>query len=239
MKQHLKHPLLWFGIALFVLFALVRLPMVLFASAIPAPVKTGDVTGNLWEGRIGQLGLGDQLLLQDVRWHWQPSALLHAQLAWQLDTRDGETPGQARAVLGMTGWRLEHVALNIPASPLFAQVKMLAPFQLGGSLQVRAQQIAAGKFDQLSMQLTDATSMVTPQANPFGNYLIHVAQGSGAPTWQITPQGGLLAINGSGQITNDGPKGQLSFTPTKGKEALFSSLLDRMGPGHTVQLGGQ
>ncbi|MBB5189849.1 hypothetical protein HNQ50_000559 [Silvimonas terrae] len=239
MKAHLKHPLLWFGIALFVVFALVRLPVVLFASAVPAPIKTGDVTGTLWQGRIGQLGLDDQLLLQDVRWTWQPAALLHGQLAWQLDTRDGDQPGQARAVLGLSGWKLEDVALNMPAAPLFAQVKMLSPFRLGGRLQVRAAQLSAGHLDKINMQLNDASAVVTPQANPFGNYLITINQSGNAQSWQITPQGGLLAITGNGQITDNGPTGSLTFTPAKGKEALFSSLLDRMGSGHTIKLGGQ
>ncbi|GGP18436.1 type II secretion system protein N [Silvimonas iriomotensis] len=239
MKVRLKNPLLWLGIALFVLFALFRLPVVLFASAIPAPVKAGDVTGSLWNGRVGQLGLGDQLLLQDVRWTLQPAALLRGQLAWQLNTKDGDEPGQARAVLGFSGWKLEQVALNMPAAPLFAQVKMLSPFRLGGHLQVRAPQISATHMDQINMQLTDATSMVTPQANPFGNYVITINQAGNAQNWQISPQGGLLSITGNGEIGNNGPTGSLTFTPAKGKEALFSSLLDRMGSGHTIKLGGQ
>lgn len=239
MKRY-RHPLMWLGLVLFGLFALLRLPTVLFAATLPAPMQAGDVSGTLWEGRIGQLGVGGQQLLQDVRWRWQPAALLKGALAWQLDTRYADTPpGSARAVLSAAGWRLENVALTVPASPLMAQVKMLSPFQLGGDLQIRALALAQNHYEQTSVLWQDASSLVTPQVNPFGNYLINVQQQGSATNWSMQPQGGMLAISGGGGISNNGPTGALTFTPTAGKEAMFAALLDRMGPSHTLQLGSR
>ncbi|GAB7126038.1 hypothetical protein JCM19000A_05450 [Silvimonas sp. JCM 19000] len=239
MKRY-RHPLLWFGLLLFGVFAFLRLPTVLFAATLPAPVQAGDVSGTLWEGRIGQLGVGGQQLLQDVRWHWQPGALLKGALAWQLETHYADAPaGTARAVLSAAGWRLENVSMTVPASPLMAQVKMLSPFQLGGDLQIRAAALAQNHFEQTSILWQDASSLVTPQVNPFGNYLINVQQQGAATNWAMQPQGGMLAISGGGAITNNGPTGALTFTPTPGKEAMFTALLDRMGPSHTLQLGSR
>ena len=238
MMKRFKHPLFWFIVVLFFVFAIARLPTVLFASSLPAPMQAGDVSGTLWEGRIGQLGMGGQQLLQDVRWHWQPKALLHGALAWQVDTRYADTPpGSALASISPGGWKLENVALTMPASPLTGQVKMLAPFQLGGNLQIRAATLADGRFDQTNIVWDQASSLVTPQANPFGSYLISVQQQGATTNWSMQPQGGMLAITGTGAVTNNGPTGALTFTPTAGKEAIFSALLDRMGSSHTLQLG--
>ncbi|UXY17057.1 type II secretion system protein N [Chitiniphilus purpureus] len=218
----------WFG-ALLLLFALARLPAVLFIGQLPAPWQAGSVEGTLWQGRIGQLGVNGMQLLQDVRWQWQPAALLRGELAWQLSTRHRDQPGQARLVLGAGGARAEAVALQLPAAPLFALDKRLAAIQLGGELRIDAPLLSRTDWNATVVQWLRANAMVTPNANPFGDYRITLGREGSVPTWQIAPLGGTLAIVGNGRLTGTGPQGELTFTPASGQEAQFAPLLNLLG----------
>lgn len=214
-------------IPLFVLFLILQFPASFLLKLVPAPVQLGGVSGTIWSGRLTPLGINGQQLLDEVRWQWQPARLFAGQLVWQLETRYGSQAGSAKLALGIGGNRLEAVSLTIPASPLFAMDKKLAPFQLGGQLQLEASRISAKPTSEIHLLWQNASSLVTPLANPFGSYQIKLQPDL---SWTIAPQGsGPLAINGQGTIDpKRGPQGILSLKPASGKESIFAPLLDRM-----------
>ncbi|WP_353327390.1 type II secretion system protein N [Chitiniphilus shinanonensis] len=219
----------WLFFALLLCFAVVRLPATLFAGQLPKPWQAGLVEGTLWHGRIGQLGVNGMQLLQDVRWDWQPAALLRGDLAWQVNTRYREQQGTARVAAGLGGLRAEAVRLQLPAAPLFSLDKRLAGVQLGGDLDISAPKVSRDAWNGAVVQWLRANSMVTPRVNPFGDYRITLGRDGQALTWQIAPTGGVLAINGQGKVDDKGPSGALTFTPASGQEGQFAPLLNLMG----------
>ncbi|MFC7421143.1 type II secretion system protein N [Iodobacter arcticus] len=216
-----------FLIPLLLLFLILQFPASFALKFVPPPIQLGGVSGTIWSGRLTPLGINGQQLLDEVRWQWQPVKLFKGQLVWQLDTRYGSQAGSARLALGLGGSRFEAIKLTLPAAPLFALDKKLAPFQLGGQLELEADKIAAQQSSEIKLAWQNASSLVTPQANPFGSYLIKLQPNL---DWAIAPQGGgALAINGQGKIDpKRGPQGALLLKPASGKESLFAPLLDRM-----------
>ncbi|HSC78797.1 MAG TPA: type II secretion system protein N [Chitinolyticbacter sp.] len=233
----------WLLISLVLLFAVVRLPVSLFSGLVPQPWQLGLVEGTLWQGRIGQVGVNGMQLLSDVRWHWQPLALLRGQLSWQLTTRDRDQPGAARVALGFNGIEAEQIAVRLPAAPLFTLDKRLASVQLGGDLQIDAQHLSANDWSGAQLQLLRAHALVTPQVNPFGDYRVTLGRDGQTPTWQITPISGVLAIAGNGRIDPQrGPQGALTFTPGQAQAAQFAPLMNLIGgsgPSRTLRLGSR
>ncbi|TJZ73787.1 type II secretion system protein N [Chitiniphilus eburneus] len=230
----------WLFVALLICFAIVRLPAALFVAQLPKPWQAGLVEGTLWHGRIGQLGVNGMQLLQDVRWDWQPGALLRGDLAWQLTTRHRDQRGSARLAVGLGGTRAEQVRVQLPAAPLFALDKRLAGIQLGGDLDIAAPRVSQTDWHGATVQWLRANAMVTPQVNPFGDYRITLGRAGQALTWQIAPTGGVLAITGQGQVDDKGPSGALTFTPATGQEAQFAPLLNLLGgsgSSRTLKLG--
>ncbi|MCX7208504.1 MAG: type II secretion system protein N [Proteobacteria bacterium] len=226
MKQFIVHRSK-FLIPLLILFLILQFPASFILKFVPAPVQLGGVSGTIWSGRLTPLGINGQQLLDEVRWQWQPTRLFAGQLVWQLETRYGQQTGQARLALGLGGNRLEAIKLTLPAAPLFALDKKLSPFQLSGQLELEALTIRAKQSSEISLLWQNASSLVTPQANPFGSYMIKLQPNL---DWQIAPQGSaLLAINGQGKIhPKRGPQGSLLLKAASGKESLFAPLLDRM-----------
>ncbi|STQ91803.1 type II secretion system protein N [Iodobacter fluviatilis] len=226
MKQYLYHRSK-FIIPLLILFLILQFPASFILKFVPAPVQSGGVSGTIWSGRLTPLGISGQQLLDEVRWQWQPLKLFKGQLVWQLDTRYGSQAGKAWLALGVGGNRLESVSLTLPAAPLFALDKKLAPFQLGGQLTLEASRISKPQTSEISLLWQNASSLVTPQANPFGSYQIKLQPDL---NWTISPVGGAaLAISGQGKVDPQrGPQGSLQLKAASGKESLFAPLLDRM-----------
>ncbi|AZN36570.1 type II secretion system protein N [Iodobacter ciconiae] len=238
MKQYIYHRSKWL-IPLLILFLILQFPASFILKYLPAPMQAGGVSGTIWSGRLTPLGIGGQQLLDEVRWQWQPLKLFKGQLSWQLDTRYGSQPGKAYLILGAGGKRLESVRLTLPAAPLFAIDKKLAPFQLGGQLILEAQQISPSLSGEINLLWQNASSLVSVQANPFGSYQIKLQPDL---SWTISTQSGAaLAISGQGKIDpRRGPQGSLQLKPASGKEGLFAPLLDRMplnGEQHELRLG--
>ncbi|MDW5417614.1 type II secretion system protein N [Iodobacter sp. CM08] len=226
MKQFIYHRSK-FLIPLFIVFLILQFPAAFILRFVPAPLQLGGITGTIWSGRLTPLGISGQQLLDEVRWQWLPAKLFTGQLAWQLETRHGSHSGNAQLLLGLGGNRLEAVKIALPAAPLFALDKKLAPFQLAGLLEIEASKISAKQSGEIGIAWQNASSLVTPQANPFGSYQIKLQPNL---DWTIASQANpLLAIHGQGNIDPQrGPQGALLLKPASGKESLFAPLLDRM-----------
>nr|WP_169741274.1 type II secretion system protein N [Andreprevotia chitinilytica] len=233
--------MLWIGVIAFVLFLLLRLPASLVTGFIPKPWQLGEVSGTVWHGRAAQFGTNGQLLLSNLRWDWQPSALLRGTLRWQVAMQHNQQPGQALVDMGIRGAQVSDVHVTLPLAPLLALDKKLAPLQIGGDLNIDAKAISAKVWDGVILQLNDAHSVITPQANPFGSYRIETQRDANGINWHVAPLQGTLTIQGQGSVANNGKvQGALNFVPSKGNEALFTPLMQRLGgssSGYTLQLG--
>ncbi|GHD57331.1 type II secretion system protein N [Jeongeupia chitinilytica] len=228
------------GLLAFALFALVRLPASLLLRAVPAPFQVSGISGTLWEGRATQFGLDGQELVRDLAWQWQPAALLRGQFGWSLNSGNPGTPVTARLLAGFGGLRIEDLNARLPAAPLLALAKPLAPFQLGGTLLINAGRIDRHTLTGTTVLWQDASSLVTPQANPFGNYSIALQRNGDTLDWQLAPQGGRLDISGKGSLGPAGPQGALRLQAADGQATLFAPLLERLpgdGKARTLQLG--
>ncbi|AOX99782.1 type II secretion system protein N [Jeongeupia sp. USM3] len=216
-----------------------RLPASLFAGLVPAPLQLGSVSGTLWSGRAAQVGINGQELVRGLSWQWRPAALLRGELGWSL-RGDPATPLSAELHAGPTGIGLRNFDARLPAAPLLALAKPLAPFQLGGTLAIRAGEIGRDALSAAQVQWLDASSPITPQANPFGSYKLDLSRDGQRLNWRMAPLGGRLDVAGDGSVGPAGPQGTLTLRPADGQAALFAPLLDRL-PGdaraRTLQLG--
>ncbi|WP_432719796.1 type II secretion system protein N [Jeongeupia wiesaeckerbachi] len=235
----MKRLLVTGGIAA-LLFIGIRLPASVLVGLAPAPLQLSGVSGTLWEGRATQLGLDGQELVRGLAWRWQAAGLLRGELAWSLSSADPATPLSARLLAGLSGTRIEDLSARLPASPLLAQIKALAPFQLGGTLLLNTKRLDRQTLDGARVQWLDASSLVTPQANPFGSYNVSLQRNGDRLDWQLAPLGGRLDINGKGSIGPTGPRGELTLRAADGQAALFAPLLDSLpgdGKTRTLRLG--
>ncbi|MBM3115301.1 type II secretion system protein N [Jeongeupia naejangsanensis] len=222
------------------LFIGIRLPASVLAGLVPAPLQLSGISGTLWAGSATQLGLDGQELVRGLSWRWQAAGLLRGELMWSLGSTDPATPVSAKLLTGLGGTRIEDLSARLPASPLLGQVRALAPFQLGGTLLINARRLDRQILADASVQWQDASSLVTPQANPFGSYNVSLQRNGQRLDWQLASLGGRLDIQGKGSIGPAGPQGELTLRAADGQAALFAPLLNSLpgdGTTRTLRLG--
>lgn len=199
----MKKPARW-ALALvlgFVLCFLARLPAGLLARALPAGIALADVEGSLWHGSAGALGINGVLAQEKLRWQFQPKALLHAQLVWQVDGEYAGQAGSLRAVLGLHEQALEQVRLSLPLDPLTRFNPTLAGVRLGGTLNLDSPRLAARAPLTLTARLERVASAMSNEPTLLGNYQVNVtADPTGAGTLQVSNLGGPLQISGGGSF---------------------------------------
>lgn len=232
MKFWLKMGLL-FALA-YAVFMVLTLPMAWLApQVLPDELaQLEQVEGTLWQGSAGELEV-DGLILTDLRWRFEPAALLKGQLAWQLRA-DGDLRLRGRAGVGLSGGFAEQVLLDAPAELIASYLRLPVPVLLQGemTLAVRQWQQGTGLCQVLEgdMNWVDAAGSSFGQRLVLGDLNASLACEQGAVLADVSGIGGQLIptlqarVQPSGQLTVDG-----KLAPTAGLPNNLRSALGMLG----------
>ena len=122
----MKRWIIWITVALTLLVVFVPARVIYWAS-LPADVVISDVSGSLWQGKIGSMQI-QGVPLTDVSWDWQLSALLSGQLAVDVNV---PTAGNPISVKGKLQAGFNSVSVdNLTASGDLSTLLLLANTQL-------------------------------------------------------------------------------------------------------------
>lgn len=106
------------GLLLFIVFVIARLPAEQFTARLPPVLQLAGATGTLWSGQARQLAWQGAPVGQ-LRWDWQPTALLSGEMAYGINL-DG--PGrELQAVVAQApdgSQSLQDIRLQLEAEQL-------------------------------------------------------------------------------------------------------------------------
>lgn len=186
---------------IFIASFIIRLPAALIAHTLPASISLAGVDGSVWNGSASALGIDGIVAQEKISWHFEPAALLHGSLAWQLNGEHDGQPGTARALIGPRQRALEQVKLSLPLEPLTRFNPTIAGVRLSGILHVESERLSRGEAIKLSARLERMSSAMAAEATLLGSYQLTVnADAAGAGTLQVSPLGGPLQITGGGSF---------------------------------------
>jgi len=140
----MKKALAWSGFALacYLLFLIAYMPLAWVWPHLPLPQKISatEVSGTLWQGHLGALRVA-RTELKELRWQWQPAALLSGRLqaAFRLGEGAEGLKGKGLAGMSLGGVYLAQTELMAPVDWVKAQLPQPIPAQLQGgvSLSIR------------------------------------------------------------------------------------------------------
>ncbi|MFC4159601.1 type II secretion system protein N [Chitinimonas lacunae] len=193
-------------------------------------VKLAAADGTLWHGS-GQLAIGDQALLERLRWQWQPRELLQGRFTYRLEADQGG----AMLRLGWKRLELQQLELGFAAAPLVGLDRRLQPFQLGGrirlaspGLTVSPSQIDGG----LTVDWQQASSPLVPTLPQLGDYRAVLSPQGDSWQFQVQTLNGQLQLDGGGNWSpKTGLHGEIGVRAAPGAENLVGPLLAQIGPG--------
>lgn len=212
----------------FVLFAVIRTPASLALGLLPKEVRLDGCEGTLWQGRASALGIGGQVVQENVRWQFLPGQLRHGRLAWQIGGQFNHEEGKLTVALNTARITLHDAKLVLPAEPLFGLHDKLKMLRLGGYLRLETASFALDQPSSLQARLENLFSPLSPTTGPLGSYRIDLTMQPGQPAhWQVSPQEGILAISGNGSMNHQQGTltGQLVFKPENKMAASLKPVL--------------
>lgn len=225
----MKKPV-WWALALgfvFLVSFLIHLPAMLVVRVLPTQITLAGVNGSVWHGSASALGIDGIVAQEKLSWHFQPSALLRGNLAWQLDGEHGGQPGTLLALIGLRQRALENIKLSLPLEPLTRFNPTIAGVRLSGVLHVESARLSQGEAIKLNARLERVSSAMAAEATLLGSYqLTAEADAAGAGTLQVSPLGGPLQITGGGSFarTNQAVDMNLRLKPEGDLPGLASIL---------------
>ena len=224
---------------------LIRAPLSLASPFLPAGIKLAGCEGSLWQGRASALGVGGQIVQEDIRWHFLPSHLWQGHLAWEIQGKFNKENSQLTLKLGPTRIIADELRVVVPANPLFSQHDKLKGLKLGGLLHLQSTHLGSDQPGTLNGQLVNLFSALVPDQGALGSYRLALTLQPGLNgTWNIAPQQGVLGINGNGSLNlmQGHASGSLAFTPQGQALANLQpilAMLPKQGDAYTLQFAAR
>lgn len=189
--------------AALLLILLVRMPVASLQAVLPSSVSLVQTSGTLWDGGASALGLEGVAIQQNLRWQFEPKALLAGQLAWQLNGQaaGGDAASQARLVLGVRGAALENVDVTLPLEGVLRTIPKIASWGLGGTAQLRSARLSKQAGDSAELTLDPLFSQLVPSLSPLTTLRANLVMNEGGANWTISPLGtSAIAVQGQGAL---------------------------------------
>lgn len=226
--------------SIFLACVLIRAPLSLASPFLPAGIRLAGSEGSLWQGRASALGVGGQIIQEDIRWHFLPSHIWQGKLAWEIQGRFNTEKSQLILKLGPTRISADQLRVVLPANPLFNLHDKLKGLKLGGLLHLQSAHLSSDQSGTLDGQLVNLFSALVPDQGVLGSYRLSLTLQPGLNgKWRIAPQQGALALSGSGALNlmQGHASGSLVFKPQG--QALASlkpilSTLPKQGDTYTL-----
>lgn len=139
----MKRNLLWLTVYLVALLMLLPAKVLNWAP-LPDNVSLSHVSGSLWQGSIGQLSVrpqpGQQLVLNNVSWDWQWSALLSGAMGVQVTAPAQNNPlaVNARLQLGFSSLNVDDLNASGDLSALMHMANVSMPLPTRGRWTLQA-----------------------------------------------------------------------------------------------------
>jgi general secretion pathway protein N len=210
----------------FGLFALIRLPASLLLSQLPPQIRVDGCEGTVWAGRATALGLGGQVLQQNIEWRFVPSALFSGRIGWTLQGRYRDEVSHLTVLLGPKQIEARQLDLVMPLEPLLAQDAKLKVLRFGGTLRINAPAFVTGKPYTVNARIENFFSALTANAGPLGSYRVTLNMlPDQTGDWQINHGEGVLSVNGQGRIAPQGPQGRIKLKPDENAAGYLQTML--------------
>jgi general secretion pathway protein N len=129
------------GVLSFIVTAVATVPAAIVLPRLPLPanVQLGPASGTLWQGQVQAIQQGS-LVLSDVRWQWQPSALLRGKLGVNITAGNIRQSEQfyvaTSAEFGWQSLRLQHTDIRLPVARLLPMITLPMPVDASGVLRL-------------------------------------------------------------------------------------------------------
>lgn len=196
------------SLGLFIVLALllvliVRMPVAMLQAVLPSSVSLVQTSGTLWDGRASAVGLEGIAIQQNLRWQFEPKAILGGQLAWQLNGQaaGSEANSQARLVLGVRGAALEKVDVTLPLEGILRTIPKIASWGLGGTAQLRSARLSKQAGDSAELTIDPLFSQLVPALSPLTTLRANLTMNDGGANWTISPAGAsAITVNGQGAL---------------------------------------
>jgi len=210
----------------FCVFALIRLPASLLLSQLPPQIRMDGCEGTVWAGRATALGLGGQVLQQNIEWRFVPSALFSGRIGWAVQGRYRDDPSQLTVLLSPRQIEVRKLDLVIPLEPLLAQDPKLKTLRFGGILRINTASFVTGKPYTINARIENFFSALTSNAGPLGSYRMTLNMlPDQTGEWQLTHAEGVLSIRGQGRIAPQGPQGRIMLKPDENAAGYLQTML--------------
>jgi general secretion pathway protein N len=227
------------SLGLFIVLALllvliIRMPVAMLQAVLPSSVSLVQTSGTLWDGRASALGLEGIAIQQNLRWQFEPKAILGGQLAWQVNGQaaGSEANSQARLVLGVRGAALENVDVTLPLEGILRAIPKIASWGLGGTAQLRSARLSKQAGDSAELTIDPLFSQLVPALSPLTTLRANLTMNDGGANWTISPAGAsAITVNGQGALQwlaggRVGSQGEINLQPDdKVKQQLAPLLL--------------
>ncbi|SHI20584.1 type II secretion system protein N [Ferrimonas marina] len=166
------------GLAVYLLFLLVTLPMawVWKLAPVPSGVELNGLQGSVWKGQAAQLKVADRTLEQ-LSWELYPSRLLMGQAALSFRVDGTDVQGQGDVRYGLGGLDAEGLRFSAPIGWLVGDARLPLRTQLAGNVTLNLSRLEQGEpwCEQLNGRLlVDALDV----RNQFGHYPLGNMAGS-------------------------------------------------------------
>jgi general secretion pathway protein N len=226
------------SLGLFIVLALllvliVRMPVAMLQTVLPSSVSLVQTSGTLWDGRASALGLEGIAIQQNLRWQFEPKALLAGQLAWQLNGQaaGSEANSQARLVLGVRGAALENVDVTLPLEGVLRTIPKIASWGLGGTAQLRSARLSKQAGGSAELTIDPLFSQLVPALSPLTTLRANLVMNDGGANWTISPAGAsAITVNGQGALQwlaggRVGSQGEINLQPDEKVKQQLAPLL--------------
>ena len=149
--SRLRLPLLFLLCYLFFLLATLPAAQLLPRLPLPAGMQLYNISGTLWQGRIGQLSW-QKRTVQNVHWEVLFSRLWLAMPTVRLSLQDPET-AIASATVGWRGkWQIDDLMLQAPVGRLQQQLPYPLPAEASGTLHLDIRQLSISEQQCLTLE---------------------------------------------------------------------------------------
>jgi general secretion pathway protein N len=163
--------------------------------------------GSVWTGG-GQLvafdGARRVIATKDMAWQLRPRALLQGQLRYEVEL--DRSPTHIAVTFAVMHTEVSDADITLPAAALSAAIPQLAPFELGGELQLHVARLSILQNrveGEATVQWRAARSALTP-VQPLGDYELTLKSQGAVMHGSLRTLRGPLELNGNGTWTPGG-----------------------------------
>lgn len=224
--------LLALGAYLVFLVATVPARWALAHAAPPPGLALSDVDGTVWNG-TATLVTQPGAPIADVRWHFLPSRLASARIAFDIDANGAALQGHGEVARGIGGIEAHGVKARGDAAALCALMPLAAAWRPEGRFTLDAPALAwDGRTARgaARVEWRDA-SLAISDVRPLGSYRVEVRADGGPARFDVSTLDGALRIAGHGTFA---PPDALAFSGEARAEgnsaAALEPLLNLLGP---------